>query len=208
MAGDQYTLTCPISGQPSPHITWYRYSDIDSSHALPLPPHASNTTSWSVSEWQEDYNGYYVCCGANVHGNTCYTDLAHHRLFASPCDSAASPLAHTYRTPNKEAYVAGATVATTCIVSNMERSLWQPVWYHRLDDRSVRLDTNTTGHYTTGHYSPTTCSWHSTLTLLDIGSNEAGTYTCAYYDTIANTTITIAGAPYRTVLVHVLSFVL
>lgn len=79
-------ITCPIEANPSPNYKWIRYNDIDEAHILPLPNEfdfSDDNKTWSVQDWMESMNGFYVCCATNYIASHCFINRIAMRLFAT-----------------------------------------------------------------------------------------------------------------------------
>ncbi len=80
--GRGLTIDCPIKGNPTPLITWTRYSDIDQANILSLSEDIIfDNSSWTVNKWTNQLNGFYECCGENILGQICYHNIITFRLF-------------------------------------------------------------------------------------------------------------------------------
>ena len=86
ISGRGLSVDCPIRGNPAPVVQWTRYSDIDQAYVLPWPSEIEFrdqlNSSWVVDKWSSEFNGFYICCGANILNETCYHNTITFRLFS------------------------------------------------------------------------------------------------------------------------------
>ena len=64
--GDPTILTCPVDGNPSPSVTWYKGNDISGQ-----PLHTGKT--WKLCQTKSSHNGLYTCSASNSLGTVTAT---------------------------------------------------------------------------------------------------------------------------------------
>ena len=204
-------VKCPITGNPAPSITWTRYSDIDEERELLLPEELEflslYNSSWRVDSWRKEYNGFYLCCGTNVLGHTCYSDISTFRIFSERkwtimvalcltivlfvtqvCNTAIMETGSIHG-PNELDLGASFTIKCEYSASTMDQP---PQWYYRRNNhKTLTLIRNLNhGHYNISysHFSDS-CVWTSELYVRNFTFNQVGEYIC--FHGINNESLTV-----------------
>ena len=225
VVGRPITVTCPVTGNPPPIISWIRYNDIDQNTALTLPTELEfldeRQTMWIIDKWEEEFNGFYKCCGTNVLGKTCYHDTGTFRLFDEgrkltlacvgravtvimfqllssiyvACDLAIDEEGHIKTLDNRNLYELGSTLTVTCRYTNAYMDQ-PPLWYHRsfIQSSDSRIPFIGSSHYNISYkYKDNSCSWITNLTISNLTLQETGVFTCAHSTNVVEISIDLEG---------------